>query len=183
MKTLSLLLLLAVQGGIAQNKPSQMDFCEKSFASARKWAIDGTITRLTSYDKNCKKGQRGYHWVDDPNHVVLEPAKPSNVSSDTPKWKIWPPVNWDGASRPPWEKPAPQPLVEKAVESTTVDEKNTPGYCAYYEAHPGKKNTGLFCIGSQPKSYTCNSHPNFHVFLLPDESTGEKYCLNIPKEK
>lgn len=91
------------------------------------------------------------------------------------------------------DSPAPQPLVEKAVEEEyvafTSDEnchapKEDAEYCKRKDAEIWRCSI-VECdkVDHKAKRLSCPKRPNFHVFLLPDESTGEKMCVMLPKEK
>lgn len=87
-----------------------------------------------------------------------------------------------------FKSPAPQPLVEKAVQNVEHScHLDSPSLTSPpYELDPVNNcaQAGISRFVAVKRSiYTCPKHPGYFVFLLPDESTGEKYCLNIPKEK
>lgn len=108
--------------------------------------------------------------VIEPCHIYdVGPAPPSNVSSDITSLSFS--ENHGTTPKPLLTVAAPQPLVEKAVADTNK------GHCKPCL----ETNCTMDC--KWEFSYTCPKHPGFHVFLLPDESTGEKMCVMLPRSK
>lgn len=82
--------------------------------------------------------------------------------------------------------PASQPLVEKAFQagSRVVVSNVSKNGCNEEGFKWGGEGfiNGIYgaCQKITP-IYTCPKRPGYFVFLLPDESTGEKMCVMLPK--